>query len=243
MLAASTGSADETSLRRLDWPEQGVLGAYDPLALKRGFQVYREVCSACHAMHLLSYGDLAALGYNANEIMAFAAEARVNDGPNDRGELFERPGRPSDHFRSPFPNEQAARFANGGAYPPDLSLIVKAREGHENYIHNLLTGYKAAPAGEPLAEGLYYNDAYPGHQIAMPPPLADGRVDFGKDANGIPVPDTVDAEARDVVQFLAWASEPHLEERHRLGVQVMIFLGVFAGLMYAANRRIWRGVH
>ena len=205
-------SRDQSPPRSADWPEQGLLGTYDRPALKRGYQVYRQVCSACHALHLVSYPDLAALGYSEAEIAAFAADAK------------------------------APSLTNEVADPPDLSLIVRAREGHEDYVYSLLTGYRPAPPGMALPDGLHYNDTYPGHLIAMPPPLGDGQVDFGKDAQGRSIPDTTGDEAKDVVQFLAWASEPHLEERHRMGIQALIFLGVFAGLMYAANRRIWRGI-
>ena len=243
LTAGAAGSAEEAPPRTANWPESGMLGTYDRAALQRGFQVYREVCSACHAMHLMHYRDLAALGYNNDEIKAIAASVTVTDGPNDQGEMYDRPGKPYDQFKSPFPNVNAAKAANGGAYPKDLSLIVKAREGNEDYIYSLLTGFTATPADVTVAKGLYYNDTFPGHQIAMPPPLTDGRVDFGKDADGKPVPNDVDAEAKDVVQFLAWASEPHLEDRHRMGFQVMIFLAVFTGILYAAKRRVWHGAH
>jgi ubiquinol-cytochrome c reductase cytochrome c1 subunit len=242
-VSGSAGSAEEAPPRSWNWPENGMFGTYDRAALQRGFQVYREVCSACHAMHLMAYRNLSALGYNESEIKAIAASVTITDGPNDQGEMFDRPGKPSDHFKSPFPNVEASKAANGGAYPKDLSLIVKAREGNEDYIYSLLTGYKPKPDDVTVAKGLYYNDAFPGHQIAMPPPLSDGRVDFGKDESGKPVPNDLDSEAKDVVQFLAWASEPHLEDRHRMGFSVMIFLVAFAGILYAAKRRVWQGLH
>jgi ubiquinol-cytochrome c reductase cytochrome c1 subunit len=241
--AGAAGSAEEAPPRQIDWPQNGMLGTYDRAALQRGFQVYREVCSACHAMHLMAYRNLSALGYNSDEIKAIAASVTITDGPNDQGDMFDRPGKPSDHFKSPFASVQASKAANGGAYPKDLSLIVKAREFNENYIYSLLTGYVKPPEGVTVAKGLYYNDTFPGHQIAMPPPLTDGRVDFGKDADGKPVPNDLDSEAKDVVTFLAWASEPHLEERHRMGFAVMIFLVAFAGIMYAAKRRVWKDLH
>jgi ubiquinol-cytochrome c reductase cytochrome c1 subunit len=219
------------------WPHQGAFGTYDKAALQRGFQVYKEVCSSCHAMKFLSYRDLTALGYSPEQVKALAAQATVADGPNDEGEMFERPARPSDRFKSPFPNDKAARFANNGALPPDLSLIVKARHHGEDYIHALLTGY-ATPSGcAEMMPGMNWNTYFPSHQIAMPPPLAEGGVSFA-DGTGA----TVEQQARDVVQFLAWASEPHMESRKAMGFKVLFFMLVFAGVMRAAKRRIWADV-
>ncbi|MGE3622286.1 MAG: cytochrome c1 [Bdellovibrionales bacterium] len=217
------------------WPHQGAFGTYDRAALQRGYQVYKQVCSTCHSMKLLSYRDLAQLGFNEAEVKALAAEIQVTDGPNDEGEMFQRPGRPSDRFVSPFPNDQAARAANGGALPPDLSLIVKARKKHEDYIYSLLMGYAVTPpAGETIAKGMHYNPYFAGHQIAMPPPLNEGAVSF---ADGTPA--TVEQMARDVTQYLAWASEPHLEERHETGFKVILFLVIFAGIAYAVKKKVW----
>lgn len=237
------GPGDEIVLKHVDWPQNGVFGTYDRAALQRGFQVYTEVCSACHAMHLLSYRNLTGIGYNEAEVKAIAAKVTVTDGPNDEGEMFDRPGRPSDRFKSPFANEKAARAANNGAYPKDLSLMVKAREGNEDYVYSLLTGYVTPPEGMTVAPGMYYNAAFPGHQIAMPPPLSDARVTFGPGADGKPAPNDLASEAKDVVQFLAWASEPNLEQRHRLGFATMIFLSVFAVIMYLSKQRVWRDQH
>jgi len=221
------------------WPEDGAFGTYDRAALQRGFQVYKQVCSACHSLKLLSYRDLAKLGFSDAEVKAIAAEYQVTDGPNDQGEMFQRPARPSDHFVSPFANDQAARAANGGALPPDLSLIIHARHGAEDYVYSLLTGFgETPPVGETVAKGMNYNPYFPGHQIAMPPPLIDGAVSFA-DAS----PSTVDDEARAVVQFLAWASEPTLEARHQTGVKVILFLIVFAAVMYGVKKRIWSKLH
>jgi ubiquinol-cytochrome c reductase cytochrome c1 subunit len=217
------------------WPEQGPFGTYDRASLQRGFQVYKQVCSTCHSMKLLSYRDLTALGFSDPEVKAIAAEYQVSDGPNDNGDMFQRPGRPSDRFVSPFANDQAARAANRGALPPDLSLIVKARHGNESYVYSLLTGFGQTPAaGETIATGMYYNPYFPGHQIAMPPPLSEGAVSF---ADGTPA--TVDQMAKDVAQFLAWTSEPHLEERHETGFKVMVFLIIMAGVMYGVKKKIW----
>ena len=237
--------AEEGPPRTQDWPQDGVTGTYDRATLQRGFQVYREVCSACHSMNLLYYRDLTGLGYNEAEVKAIAESVTVSDGPNDAGEMFDRPGRPSDHFKAPYPNVKASRAANGGAYPPDMSLLSKAREGGPDHIFSILTGYGPTPSAldGKIPKGKYYNDAYPGFAISMPPPLTDARVDFGKDEAGKPVPNDLQHEAYDVSEFLAWASEPHLEERHRMGLQVMIFLGVFAALLYAAKVKVWRDAH
>src|ERR1700727_65423 len=152
------------------WPEIGINGAYDRAALQRGFQVYKEVCSACHSMKLLSYRDLTQLGFSEPEVKAIASNYQVTDGPNDQGDMFQRPARPSDHFVGPFANDQAARAANGGALPPDLSLIIKARHGNEDYVYSILTGFgQTPPAGETIAKGMNYNPYFAGHQIAMPP--------------------------------------------------------------------------
>ena len=216
----------------------GLFGTFDRAQLQRGFQVYQNVCAACHALHLVSYRHLAALGYNEAEIKAIAAAVQVTDGPNDEGEMFERPGLPSDRFKSPFPNENAARFANNGAYPPDLSLIAKARAGGPDYIVALLTGYGEPPADVTLQEGMNYNAYFPGHQIAMPPPLAEGALTY-EDGTAA----TVEQMSADVAAFLMWAAEPHLETRKQTGVKVVLFLLVMTGLLYAAKRKVWSDLH
>jgi ubiquinol-cytochrome c reductase cytochrome c1 subunit len=216
----------------------GVFGTYDRASAQRGFQVYKEVCSACHAMRLLSYRNLRDLGLSEQQVAAIAATVQVQDGPNDEGQMFERNGRPSDRFRSPFPNPQAARAANNGAYPPDLSVIAKAREGGADYIYALLTGYSDPPAGMTMMDGMNYNRYFPGHQIAMAAPLNPDQVEF---ADG--TPGTVENMARDVATFLQWAAEPELEERRAMGVKVIIFLTILGGLAYAVKRKVWADVH
>jgi len=223
---------------RESWPHHGIFGTYDRRALQRGFQVYKEVCSACHGTKYLAFRNLRALGYTEEEVKAIAAEYTVVDGPNDQGEMFERPARPSDRMPSPYPNEQAARAANNGAYPPDLSLIVKARAGGENYLYSLLVGYEEPPAGVTVPDGMYYNKYFPGHFIAMPPILQPDGVTYADGTRA-----TVGQQARDVTQFLAWLAEPKLEERKATGIKVMLFLIVLTGLLYAYNRRIWADVH
>ncbi len=239
--AAWAQEADNPPMPKIEWSFKGPFGTFDRAALQRGFQVYNEVCSACHSMNLMSYRDLegpTGLGYSADEVKAIAATKQVTDGPNDQGQMFQRPGQPADHFVAPFPNEKAARFANNGALPPDLSVIVKARAGGPDYVHAILTGFRDAPASVQMAAGMNYNMYFAGHQIAMPPPLTDNRVTF---ADGTPA--TIDQEAQDVATFLTWASEPTMEERKRTGAKVMIFLGVLAVVLYGAKRRVWSSLH
>ena len=217
---------------------EGLFGTFDRASAQRGLQVYMEVCAACHSLHHLSYRNLRDLGLSEAEVRAIAATVQVQDGPNDEGQMFERPGRPSDRFRSPYPNDQAARAAQNGALPPDLSVMVKAREGGADYVHALLTGYTDPPEGVQLMEGMNYNRFFPGHQIAMAPPLSDDRVSFHDQT-----PATVEQMARDVTTFLAWAAEPELEQRRALGVKVVLFLTILGGLAYAVKRKIWADVH
>jgi ubiquinol-cytochrome c reductase cytochrome c1 subunit len=220
------------------WSYDGMFGTFDRASLRRGLQVYREVCAACHSLKLVAYRHLEGVGFSDAEVKAIAASVEVQDGPNDQGEMFQRPGKPFDTFKSPFANEQAARAANNGALPPDLSVITKARKGGSDYLYAVLAGYQEAPAGFALMEGMSYNKYFPGQQIAMPPPLADGQVTF---ADGTQA--TVDQMARDVTTFLAWAGEPELEERKRLGVKVLLFVIVLTAMLYAVKRQIWASVH
>lgn len=217
---------------------EGHFGTFDRGSLQRGYQVYQEVCSACHALRQLYYRNLLEIGLSEEQVRAIAASVQIADGPNDEGQMFERPGRLSDRFRSPFPNEQAARAANNGAYPPDLSVIVKARQGGADYIHALLTGYSDPPADFTLMAGMNYNKYFPGHQIAMPNVLNPGQLTF---ADGTEA--TVEQMARDVTTFLAWAAEPELEQRRQMGVRIILFLIVLAGLTYAVKRKVWANAH
>jgi ubiquinol-cytochrome c reductase cytochrome c1 subunit len=230
---------DTPSPPHQQWSFEGPLGTYDEAALQRGFQVYKEVCSACHALKHVAYRDLGDIGYSADQIKGIAAQFQVTDGPNDQGQMYQRPAKPSDMFVPPFPNDQAARVANNGALPPDMSLLVKAREGGPDYVYGIATGFKDAPAGCTLNANMYYNEYFPGHQIAMPPPLtADGQLTY---ADGTKA--TIQQMAHDVTTFLSWASEPNLDERHRMGAKVILFLLVAAGIFYAAKRRIWAKIH
>ena len=229
----------EPSLPTHKWSYDGPFGTYDRAAAQRGFQVYDEICSRCHSMDLLHYRDLEGIGFGEDEIKAIAAQKQVDDGPNDQGEMFKRPGRPSDKFVAPFANEQAARAALNGALPPDLSLIDKAREGGADYLLDLLTGYEdQPPPGFKLGDNLYYNKWFPGHQIAMPPPLAGNDVQY---ADG--TAPTPEQEASDLATFLTWAAEPTMEERKRTGAKVLIFLLAMTGVLYGAKRQIWADVH
>jgi ubiquinol-cytochrome c reductase cytochrome b/c1 subunit len=244
----------------LNWSFAGPLGKFDQGQLQRGLKVYKEVCSACHGLSFVAFRNLAdpgGPGYSPAQAAAFASDYKVKDGPDDKGEMFERNGRPADYFPSPYPNEQAARASNGGAYPPDLSLIAKAR-GYErgfpqfvfdaftqfqekgpNYIDALMQGYEdKAPAGFALPEGSYYNKFFPGHAIKMPKPLSDGQVTYDDGS-----PATVQQYAKDVSAFLMWTAEPHLEARKRLGLQVMIFLIVLSGLLYFTKKKVWADAH
>jgi ubiquinol-cytochrome c reductase cytochrome c1 subunit len=228
----------EPPLPHQDWSFNGIFGTYDRASAQRGFQVYKEVCSACHSMKLLYYRNLEGIGLEPNQIKAIAASVQVPGGVNDNGEPVERPGLPSDHFRSPYPNDNAARAANNGALPPDQSLLVNAREGGPDYIYALLNGYSDPPAGMKIAEGLYYNKYFPGHQIHMPPPLHDGAVTY---ADGTPA--SVEQMAHDVTTFLTWASNPEMEQRKQLGVKAVLFLALLTGLTYTVKRKVWKDVH
>jgi ubiquinol-cytochrome c reductase cytochrome c1 subunit len=234
LLTQRPSQAQETP----SWSFDGIFGTYDKAAMQRGFQVYKQICSACHPVKHLYFRDLAALGYTEDQIKAIAASYQVSDGPNDQGQMYQRAGRPSDPIPGPFPNDEAARAANGGALPPDQSMIVKARDGGPDYVYALLNGYIAAPKGFTVVPGKYYNEYFPGHNISMPPPLSDGAVTF---ADGTKA--TVPQMAHDVVTFLSWASEPNLDARHRIGARVFLFLIVGVGIFYAAKRKIWAAIH
>ncbi|MDQ1081562.1 cytochrome c1 [Pseudoroseomonas cervicalis] len=242
LMAAPPAQAAEGSIHIPDtrFSFDGLFGTFDRGELQRGFQVYKEVCSACHSMRLLSYRNLRDIGLSEAEVAAIAASYQIQDGPNDNGEMFERPGRASDRFRRPFANDAAARAANNGALPPDLSVITKARVGGADYIHALLMGYEdPPPAGVTVMEGMHYNKYFPGHQIAMAAPInSDGQVTYADGTRA-----TVDQMTRDVSAFLTWAAEPELETRRSMGVRVILFLIILGGLTYAVKRKVWANVH
>ena len=219
-----------------DWKHRSIFGTFDRAAAQRGFQVYAEVCATCHSIGLLSYRNLEALGFSQEESIAIASEYSVGD-INDDGEAIERAALASDNFVSPYANDNAARAANSGSLPPDLSLIAKARPHGEDYIYALLTGYENAPEGVKLSSGMYWNKYFPGHQIAMPPMIMEDGVSF---ADGTPA--TVEQQAYDVSVFLTWAADPHLEKRMAMGLKIILFLVVFSILMFFVKRKVWSDV-
>ena len=205
--------------------------------MQRGYQVYTEVCASCHSMNLLSYRNLGEKGgpeFSVEQVKAIAANFEVTDGPNSDGEMFTRPGRPSDKFVSPYPNIEAATAANGGAYPPDMSVLVKARKGGADYIYAVLMGYTEPPLDFQLEEGVYYNKYMDGNKIKMSNPLSDDLVTY---ADGTKA--TQAQMAKDVTTFLTWSAEPHLETRHKLGFKVVIFLIILSTLVYFSMRKLW----
>ncbi len=243
---------------RLKWSFAGPFGKYDPAQLQRGFKIYKEVCANCHSLNLLSFRNLADAGgpgFSAAQAEALASDYKVKDGPNDAGEMFERPGRLADRFPAPFANDQAARAANGGALPPDMSVLAKARtyergfpwfifdifsqyqEQGPDYIAAVLRGYAEKPKDMNMAPGMNFNMYFPGHAIGMPPPLQDGQVTFDDGS-----PTNLEQYSKDVGAFLMWAAEPHLTARKRLGFQVMIFLLVLSGLLYFTKKKVWHDV-
>lgn len=248
-------------IQKQSWTFGGVFGTYDKAQLQRGFQVFREVCSSCHSARLLAFRNLSehgGPGYSEEQVKALAAEYEIADASVEGGV---RPGVAADHWPSPFATEQEARDANGGALPPDMSVLAKARgttqpfpwwilnyftaysEGGPDYIHALLTGYEEVPPeGAEVAEGKYYNHYFPGHAIGMAPPLSDGSVTYEADASGVTPPMTADQYARDVAAFLMWVAEPHLVDRKETGFKVIVFLFLFAGLMWAVKQRLWSKV-
>ena len=233
-------SAEMTEPIKVDWSFKGLTGTFDRASLQRGFQVYKEVCSSCHSMQYLSYRNLGEPGgpeFSEQEVKAIAASFEIDDGPDSQGEMFTRPGRPSDKFKNPYPNVQAAIAANGGAYPPDMSVLVKARKGGANYIYSVLVGYEDPPSGVTLDEGVYYNKYMIGNKIKMPNNLIDGLVEYADGTNS-----TVDQMAKDVTTFLAWAAEPELEERHKTGVKVILYLVLLTILVYLSMKKIWSRV-
>ena len=228
----------DVALTKRDWSFNGPFGTFDKAAMQRGFQVYREVCAGCHSMQYIAFRNFADLGYNEAEIKAIAAEYDVEDGPNDEGEMFTRPGIPADRMPSPYPNDNAARAGNGGALPPDLSLIAKARANGPDYLYSLLIGYKEAPASMNVPDGMYYNDAYSGNLIAMPQPLYGDDVTYADGADT-----SIEGSAADLTQFLMWAAEPKMEARKRIGVAAVFFLSIFVVLSVMAKRRVWADLH
>jgi len=224
-------------LLEINWSFKGLFGTFDRSSLQRGYQVYQEVCSACHSVQYLSYRNLSEKGgpeFSIEETKAIAAQFEVLDGPNSDGEMFMRPGRLSDTFVKPYPNVEASTAANGGAYPPDMSVLTKARKGGADYIYSLLLGYKEAPTGFELDEGVYYNKYMPGNKIKMISPLSDGLVEYSDGT-----PSTTAQMAKDVTAFLVWVAEPHLESQHRMGFKSIIYLIILLILVYMSKQKVW----
>ena len=226
-----------TNYLKTDWSFEGIFGTFDRASLQRGYQVYQDVCAGCHSVQHLSYRNLSEKGgpeFLPEEAKAIAAQFEVTDGPNEDGEMFTRPGRLSDKFVKPFPNVKAAAAANGGAYPPDMSVLAKARKGGADYIYSLLMGYEEAPAGYELDDGVYYNKYMPGNKIKMAEPISDGVVEY------IDGTETTKAQiSKDVTTFLVWAADPHLEARHRMGFKVFFYLIILLTMVYLSKQKVW----
>jgi ubiquinol-cytochrome c reductase cytochrome c1 subunit len=230
-------SAEKVEYLKTDWSFKGLFGKFDRGALQRGYQVYTEVCSSCHSMKYMSYRNLAEKGgpeFTEAQVKAIAASFEVKDGPNADGEMFTRPGKLSDKFVMPYENVKAAQAANGGAYPPDMSVLVKARGGGVDYIYSLLQGYEDPPAGFTLDDGVYYNKYMYGNKIKMSNQLSDGLVEYADGTNA-----TVEQMSKDVTTFLMWTAEPHLEARHQMGFKAIVYLIILTILVYFSMKRIW----
>ena len=230
-------SAEKVKLMKTDWTFKGLLGKFDRASLQRGYQVYTEVCAACHSMKYISYRNLMEKGgpeFSEAQVKAIAASFDVTDGPNADGEMFSRPARLSDKFPMPYPNEKAAQAANGGAYPPDMSVLAKARKGGVDYLYSVLLGYEDPPAEVTLDEGVYYNKFMYGNKIKMPKVLEDDLIEY---SDGTLV--TEEQMAKDVVTFLMWSAEPHLETRHKMGFRAIIYLIILTVLVYFSMKKIW----
>ena len=222
---------------KTNWSFKGIFGVFDRASLQRGYQVYQEVCSGCHSVQHLSYRNLSEKGgpeFSVEEAKAIAAQFEVEDGPNSDGEMFMRPGRLSDKFVKPYPNVEASTAANDGAYPPDMSVLAKARKGGADYIYSLLLGYEEPPAGFEIEEGVYYNKYMSGNKIKMTAPLSDGLVEYSDGTQS-----TTAQMAKDITTFLVWTAEPHLESQHRMGFKVIIYLIVLLTLVYMSKQKVW----
>ena len=233
-------SAETPKLLKTDWTFKGLFGKYDRASLQRGYQVYTEVCAACHSMQYLSYRNLAEPGgpeFTEDEAKFIAASFEVLDGPNSDGEMFTRPAKLSDKFVMPYENVEASKAANGGAYPPDMSVLAKARKGGADYIYSLLLGYDEPPADIKLDDGVYYNKYMYGNKIKMSAPLSDGIIEYSDGTEA-----TQEQMAKDITTFLMWSAEPHLETRHKTGFRVIVYLIILSILVYLTMKKIWSRV-
>tara|TARA_B110000003_G_scaffold265661_1_gene291769 strand:- start:3 stop:782 length:780 start_codon:yes stop_codon:yes gene_type:complete len=230
-------AAEKVELLKTDWSFNGFFGKFDRGSLQRGYQVYTEVCASCHSMKYLSYRNLSEKGgpeFSIEQTKAIAASFEVTDGPNDDGEMFERPAKLSDKFVMPYSNIKEAQAANGGAYPPDMSVLAKARSGGVDYIYSVLLGYEDPPNGVILDDGVYYNKYMYGNNIKMSQPLYDGSVEYNDGTEA-----TEEQMAKDVATFLMWAAEPHLEARHKMGFKAILYLIILTILVYFSMKKIW----
>ena len=224
-------------LLKVDWSFKGLFGKFDRASLQRGYQVYTEVCASCHSMKLLSYRNLAEKGgpeFSKEQAKAIALNFELRDGPNSDGEMFTRSAKLSDKFVKPYQNIEEAKALNGGAYPPDMSVLVKARSGGADYIYSVLVGYDDPPTDVTIDDGVYYNTYMTGNKIMMPNPLSEGLVEYTDGTKA-----TEEQMAKDVTTFLAWAAEPHLEARHRIGFKAILYLIILTILAYFSMKKIW----
>ena len=231
---------NSVELLKVDWSFKSFFGKFDRASLQRGYQVYNEVCASCHSVKYLSYRNLMEKGgpeFTEEEAKAIASNFEVTDGPDSTGEMFTRPARLSDKFVSPYANDEEAKSANGGAYPPDMSVLVKARKGGADYIYSLLLGYEDPPAGMELDDGVYYNKFMYGNKIKMSAPLSDGLVEYNDGTEA-----TEEQMAKDITTFLMWSAEPHLETRHKTGFRVIVYLIILSVLVYLTMKKIWSRV-
>ena len=235
--SANVISAEKVEYLKTDWTFKGLFGKFDRASLQRGYQVYQEVCASCHSLKYMSYRNLSEEGgpqFSIQETKAIAANFEILDGPNPEGEMFTRPARLSDKFAMPYLNDEEAKSANGGAYPPDMSVLVKARKGGADYVYSVLLGYEDPPAGVKLDDGVYYNKYMYGNKIKMPAPLSDNLVEYTDGTSA-----TEQQMAKDVVSFLMWTAEPHLEQRHKIGFRAIIYLIILSILVYFSMKKIW----
>ena len=236
-VAHQVKAEEKIELLKTEWSFKGLFGKFDRGSLQRGYQVYTEVCASCHSMKYLSYRNLAEEGgpeFSIEQVKAIAASFEVTDGPNDDGEMFTRPAKLSDKFVMPYENIKAAQAANGGAYPPDMSVLAKARSGGVDYIYSVLLGYEDPPSGVTLDDGVYYNKYMYGNNIKMSQPLYDGSVEYNDGTEA-----TKEQMAKDVATFLMWAAEPHLEARHKMGFKAILYLIILTILVYFSMKKIW----
>ena len=221
-------------LKKQNWTFEGIFGRYDDLSLQRGLQIYQEVCSACHGLKRVRFRELEDLGFTEDQIKKYSETFDIIDGPNELGEMFTRPGEPSDTFVSPYKNKEEAKASFNGVYPPDLSLLTKAMKNGPDYIYSLLTGYEDPPNDFELTEGLYYNPYHDGKVIAMPPPLYDDAIEYIDGTNA-----SLHQLSYDIVNFLNWAAEPELEKRKSMGLKVILFLIALTALLYVTMKETW----